>query len=278
MKLCRLRRDGAIVPAVKLGETCYDVSSVAGDLDPAFFAGGGLAALQSADIGALPVVEEHDGYAPCVARPSKIVCVGLNYHDHATEAGMEIPEEPVIFFKSPSSLSGANDPILLPPGSQMLDWEIELAFVIGTRAKRVARDSALDHLAGFMVLNDISERHYQLMRGGQWAKGKSYDSFTPIGPYLVTDVADPHALALSLSVNDRQMQNGSTADFIFDLPTVIEHISEFMTLEPGDIVTTGTPAGVGFGMDPKRFLKPGDRVRTEIAGLGVQEQTVMEDN
>ncbi len=278
MKLCRLRRGGAIVPAVKTGETYHDVSSVAGDFEPGFFAGGGLAALQTADIGALTAIERHDGYAPCVASPSKIVCVGLNYHDHATEAGMEIPQEPVIFFKSPSSLSGANDHILLPPGSQMLDWEVELAFVVGTRAKRVSQERAMDHVAGFMVLNDISERHYQLMRGGQWTKGKSYDSFTPIGPFLVTDVADPHALGLSLSVNGRQMQKGSTADFIFDLPAVIEHISTFMTLEPGDIVTTGTPAGVGFGMDPRQFLKCGDRVRAAIAGLGVQEQTVREDS
>lgn len=278
MKLCRLRRKGEIVPAVKLGDGYYDASSIVRDFDPEFFAGSGLTALQGTDVSALPVIEGHDGYAPCVSRPSKIVCVGLNYHDHATEAGMEIPKEPVIFFKSPSSLSGANDPILLPPGSEMLDWEVELAFVIGTRAKLVSRKSALNHVAGFMALNDISERHYQLMRGGQWAKGKSYDSFTPIGPYLATDVADPHALDLSLWVNGQQMQSGSTADFIFDVPTVIAHISEFMTLEPGDIVTTGTPAGVGFGMDPKRFLRAGDRVRAEISGLGVQEQTVMEDS
>ncbi len=277
MKLCRLRRDGAIVPAVRQSETYHDASSVAGDFDPDFFTAGGPAALQSVDIGALPVIDAHDGYAPCIARPSKIVCVGLNYHDHAKESGMDIPKEPVIFFKSPSSLSGANDPILLPPGAEMLDWEVELAFVIGARAKRVSREGALGHVAGFMVLNDVSERHYQMMRGGQWAKGKSYDSFTPIGPYLVTDVADPHALNLMLSVNGQQMQNGSTADFIFDLPTVIEHISTFMTLEPGDIITTGTPAGVGFGMDPKRFLQPGDKVRTEITGLGVQEQVVVED-
>lgn len=277
MKLCRLRCNGSVVPAVKLDEAYYDVSSIAGDFDPEFFACAGLTRLHAADITGLPTIEAHNGFAPTIARPSKIICVGLNYHDHAAEAGMEAPAEPVIFFKAPSSLSGANDPILRPPGAEMLDWEVELALVIGKRAKLVSQQHALDYVAGYMVLNDISERRYQLMRGGQWAKGKSYDSFTPIGPYLVTDVPDPHALSLALTVNGRQMQNGSTADFIFDLPTVVEHISTFMTLEPGDIITTGTPAGVGFGMDPKRFLKPGDTVRAEIVGLGAQEQRVVED-
>jgi len=190
---------------------------------------------------------------------------------------MQVPEEPVIFFKSPSSLSGAEDPILLPPGCEMLDWEVELAFVIGRRAKRVSKTDALAHIAGYTILNDVSDRHAQLMHGRQWVNGKSYVSFTPIGPYLDTSVEDPHSLVLTLSVNDEEMQNGSTADFIFDGLTVIEHISEFMTLEPGDIVTTGTPAGVGFGMSPKRFPKVGDRVKTSIFGLGKQSQIVVYD-
>lgn len=277
MNLCRLRRGDAIVPAIKEGDSHHDASGIVPDFDPAFFASGGVKKLSDVDVSALPKIEAFDTYAPCIARPSKIVCVGLNYHDHAREANMEVPAEPVIFFKSPSSLSGANDPILLPPGAEMLDWEVELAFVIGRMAKRVSVTDALSHVAGYMILNDVSERNYQLMRGGQWAKGKSYDSFTPIGPYLVTDIADPHALDLTLSVNGEAMQNGSSADFIFDIPTVVAHISEFMTLEPGDIITTGTPAGVGFGMTPKRFLQVGDRVETTISSLGVQSQVVEAD-
>ena len=190
---------------------------------------------------------------------------------------MDIPKEPVVFFKAPSSLSGAHDPIPLPPGATMLDWEVELAFVIGTRTRRATMANAMDAIAGYMVLNDVSERSWQMMRGGQWAKGKSHDGFTPIGPYLVTadSIANPNDFALSLTVNGQTMQSGSTADFIFDLAAVVVHLSEFMTLEPGDIVTTGTPAGVGFGMDPKTFLKPGDVVETSIAGLGTQTQTVI---
>ena len=278
MQLCHLRIGQDTIPAIHDSGTHRDASALTTAFDADFFASDGVARLRAADTEAWPEVERFDSFGPCVVKPSKIVCVGLNYHDHATEAGMDIPTEPVIFFKSPSSLAGAQDPILMPPGCEMLDWEVELAFVIGTRAKRVAKSDALSHVAGYMVLNDVSDRHAQLMRGGQWAKGKSYDSFTPIGPYLDLDVADPHALQLTLSVNGAQMQNGSTADFIFDLPTVIEHISEFMTLEPGDIITTGTPAGVGFGMDPKRFLAAGDTVETAISGLGAQRQTVVADD
>jgi len=277
MKLCHLRIGTDTIPAIQTLDTHWDARTITPAFDADFFADNGVAKLRAADLDSLPEITSFDSFAPCVRKPSKIVCVGLNYHDHATEAGMDIPTEPVIFFKSPSSLSGANDPILMPPGCEMLDWEVELAFVIGGRTKRVTKADALSHVAGYMILNDVSDRHAQLMRGGQWAKGKSYDSFTPIGPYLDLDVTDPHALNLTLSVNGQEMQNGTSADFIFDIPTVVEHISEFMTLEPGDIITTGTPAGVGFGMDPKRFLKPGDTVITEISGLGQQNQSVMED-
>ena len=278
MQLCHLRIENHTIPAIRDGAAHRDARALTAAFDAEFFARDGVAQLRAADISSWPLIEAFDSFAPCVQRPSKIVCVGLNYHDHAKEAGMDIPTEPVIFFKSPSSLSGANDPILMPPGCKMLDWEVELAFVIGVRAKRVAKTDALAHVAGYMILNDVSDRHAQLMRGGQWAKGKSYDSFTPIGPYLDLDVADPHALQLTLSVNGEEMQSGATADFIFDLATVIAHISEFMTLEPGDIITTGTPAGVGFGMDPKQFLKVGDMVKTEIAGLGMQSQIVIADD
>ena len=279
MKLCRLRDGDTIVPSAFAGDTHYDLSSVASDIDADFFANDGLARLAGLDLGTLPIIAQHDGYAPCVGKPSKILCIGLNYHDHAKEAGMDIPKEPVVFFKAPSSLSGANDPIPFPSGATMLDWEVELAFVIGKRTKRAARENAMDAIAGYMVLNDVSERSWQLMRGGQWAKGKSHDGFTPIGPYLVLvdSVETPNAFGLTLKVNGETMQSGTTVDFIFDLPSIIVHLSEFMTLEPGDIVTTGTPAGVGFGMDPKTFLKPGDVVETTIAGLGTQTQTVTAD-
>ena len=278
MKLCRIRLNNIIKPAVMVDGTHFDISEVVNDFDAEFFASGGVNRLKGENFSNMPTFETFDSFAPCITKPSKIVCIGLNYHDHAKEAGMDIPTEPVVFFKSPSSLAGAGDPILQPPGCEMLDWEIELAMVIGARAKRVSKEQALAHVAGYMILNDVSDRHAQLMRGGQWAKGKSYDSFTPIGPYLDLDVPDPHALSLSLTVNDEVIQTGSTADMIFDLPTVIHHISEFMTLEPGDIVTTGTPAGVGFGMDPKRFLKPGDKVNASITGLGKQDQIVKADD
>lgn len=276
MKLCRLRVGDTVVPCAAVNDTHHDLSSVVADIDADFFQSGGPAKLAELDIATLPVIDQHDGFAPCVTKPSKILCIGLNYHDHAKEAGMEIPKEPVVFFKAPSSLSGAQDPIPFPPGAEMLDWEVELAFVIGTRTKRATRDTAMDAVAGYMVLNDVSERSWQLMRGGQWAKGKSHDGFTPIGPYLALadSVENPNAFDLKLTVNGETMQSGSTKDFIFDLASVIVHLSEFMTLEPGDIITTGTPAGVGFGMDPKKFLKPGDVVETSIAGLGTQTQTV----
>lgn len=279
MKLCRLRKGDAVLPCALINDTHYDLSSVIADIDADFFQSEGAEKLSGVDVTALPVVETHDGFAPCITKPSKILCIGLNYHDHAKEAGMDIPEEPVVFFKAPSSLSGANDPIPFPPGTTMLDWEVELAFVIGKRTKRVTMDDSLDAIAGYMVLNDVSERSWQMMRGGQWAKGKSHDGFTPIGPYLALadSVENPNAFELSLKVNGAVMQSGSTADFIFDLATVIVHLSEFMTLEPGDIITTGTPAGVGFGMDPKTFLKPGDVVETSIKGLGTQTQTVISE-
>ena len=205
----------------------------------------------------------------------KIVCVGLNYADHAAEAGMQAPAEPVLFMKAVTSLNGPNDEVRIPPGSQKTDWEVELGLVIGTRASHVSEDAALQHVAGYVLANDVSERAYQIERGGQWVKGKSYDTFAPIGPWLVTpdEVADPHALDLWLEVNGQRVQNGNTRNFIFGLPKVISYISQFMTLEPGDIVLTGTPAGVGLGQKPAPwFLKPGDVVRLGGTGLGEQRQ------
>ncbi len=277
MKLCRLRKGAKVLPGALVDDVHYDLSSVVPDFDADFFAGDGLDRLTGFDLSALPEVADHEGFAPAISGPSKIVCVGLNYFDHAKEAGMEIPEEPVIFLKAPSSLSGATDPIPYPPTARMLDWEVELALVIGRRTKYATADTAIGSVAGYMILNDVSDRHWQLKRSGQWTKGKSHDGFTPIGPYLALahTVADPHGLSMELKVNATTMQKGSTSDFIFDIPTVIAHVSEFMTLEPGDIITTGTPAGVGFGMDPQVFLKPGDLVEVTIAGLGTQRQTVV---
>lgn len=278
MKLCRLRMNGAIRPALSTSEGFHDLSALVDDINPAFFAAGEPNRLRGHDLAALPRITAHDGFAPAVAQPSKIVCIGLNYHAHAAEAGMEVPSEPVVFLKAPSALSGPNDPIPLPPGAKMLDWEVELACVIGRRTRRESKAGALAAIAGYGVLNDISERSFQLHRGGQWTKGKSHDGFAPFGPFLVTDVPDPHRLRLTLSVNGEVMQDGTSADLIFDLPTVIAYVSAFMTLEPGDIIATGTPAGVGFGMKPQRFLVAGDRIRAGIAGLGVQEQVVVADD
>ncbi len=279
MKLCRLRKGGAVLPCAKVNDSYHDLSSVISDIDADFFAEGGTQKLVGVDLSAQPVVADHDGYAPCVAKPSKVLCIGLNYTNHAKESGMDIPKEPVVFFKAPSSLSGANDPIPFPPGATKLDWEVELAFVVGTRTKRATLDNAMEAIAGFMVLNDVSERAWQFDRGGLWDKAKSHDGFAPIGPHFVTpdDVEDINDFKLTLKVNGETMQDGATSDFIFNLAEVIVHLSEFMTLEPGDIITTGTPAGVGLGMTPPIFLKPGDVVETSIPGLGTQRQTVVAD-
>lgn len=275
MRLCRLRKDGGIRPAALVGACHHDLSGLVDDLDPAFFGSGGIDRLRQHDLTALPVIDAHDGFAPAVARPSKIVCVGLNYHDHAAEAKMATPAEPLLFLKAPSALSGAHDPVPLPPGARMLDWEVELACVIGRRLRRADPAEALAAVAGYAVLDDITERSYQLERGGQWTKGKSHDGFAPFGPYLVTDLPDPGRLRLTLHVNGEVMQDGTTADMIFDLPAILSAISTFMSLEPGDIVATGTPAGVGFGRVPQRFLEAGDVIRAEISGLGVQQQRVV---
>jgi len=211
---------------------------------------------------------------PCVARPSKIVCVGLNYRDHARESKMELPAEPVLFFKSTTALCGPNDDLVIPPGSVKTDWEVELAVVIGARAKNVPEALAATHIAGYCLHNDYSEREYQLERGGQWVKGKSCDTFAPLGPELVTpdEVGDPHSLRLWLTVNGRTMQDSSTSELVFRVPFLVSYISRFMTLLPGDVISTGTPAGVGLGRTPPLYLKPGDIVELGIDGLGTQRQ------
>jgi len=253
-----------------------DLSMLLADIGPEQLAPRTLAALAAIDASRLPAVPGQPRLGCPVGGVGKIVCVGLNYRDHALEAGMQPPAEPVLFMKAITALSGPNDPLHIPPGAQKTDWEVELGIVIGTRARHVAEADALQHVAGYVLANDVSERTYQIERGGQWDKGKSYDSFAPIGPWLATAdaVADPHAIDLWLEVNGQRVQNGSTRNFIFGVPTVVSYISQFMTLEPGDIVLTGTPAGVGLGQKPAPwYLKPGDVVRLGATGLGEQQQT-----
>ena len=250
-----------------------DLSMLLPDVGPAQLSPRTLAALAAIDIERLPLVEAGVRLGCPIANVGKIVCVGLNYRDHAEEAGMTVPKEPVLFMKAITSLSGPNDDVQIPPQSEKTDWEVELGIVIGTRLKHVKREDAIQHVAGYVLANDVSERAYQTERGGQWDKGKSYDTFAPIGPWLVTadEVGDPHALGLWLEVNGERMQDGNTKNFIFDVPTMLSYISEFMTLEPGDLVLTGTPAGVGLGQKPApKFLRVGDEMRLGITGLGEQ--------
>jgi len=277
MKLIRYGQPGAERPGlVDAQGVLRDLSMLLADIGPAQLHPRTLAALAAIDAARLPAVEGQPRLACPVGGVGKIVCVGLNYRDHALEAGMQPPAEPVLFMKAVTALSGPNDPLHIPPGSVKTDWEVELGIVIGTRARHVVEADALRHVAGYVLANDVSERSYQIERGGQWDKGKSYDSFAPIGPWLVTadEVPDPHAIDLWLEVNGQRVQNGSTRNFIFGVPTVLAYISQFMTLEPGDIVLTGTPAGVGLGQKPTPwFLKPGDVVRLGATGLGQQVQT-----
>lgn len=276
MKLIRYGQPGAERPGLLDSEgVLRDLSMLLPDLGPAQLNPRTLAALAAIDAARLPAVEGVPRLGCPVAGVGKIVCVGLNYADHAAEAGMQAPAEPVLFMKANTALSGPNDDVRIPPGSLKTDWEVELGMVIGTRASHVDEAAALQHVAGYVLANDVSERSWQIERGGQWVKGKSYDSFAPIGPWLVTpdEVADPHALDLWLEVNGQRVQNGNTRNFIFGLPKVISYISQFMTLEPGDIVLTGTPAGVGLGQKPAPwFLQPGDVVRLGATGLGEQRQ------
>jgi len=264
---CVLREDGTVV----------DVSSAVGDYTADFFAGDGVARLRTALASQeLPVIDvDAERIGACVARPGKIVCVGLNYRDHAAESGLAAPEEPVIFFKAPNTVVGPNDDVRVPRGSEKTDWEVELAIVIGAEGRYLAdEDAALDIVAGYAVSHDVSERAFQLERGGQWVKGKSCETFNPLGPYLVTadEVADVQSLSLTLSLNGEKMQSGTTADMIFPVAHIVHYLSQFMVLEPGDLINTGTPAGVGMGQTPQRFLRAGDVTELEIDGLGRQRQ------
>ncbi len=277
MKLVRYGQPGAERAGLLDAQgTLRDVSMLLPDIGPEQLAPRTLEGLAALDPTRLPAVEGAVRLGCPIARIGKIVCVGLNYADHAAEAGLPAPAEPVLFMKATSALSGPTDPVRLPPGAQKVDWEVELGVVIGTRARGVSEQAALQHVAGYVLANDVSERSYQMERGGQWDKGKGCDTFAPLGPWLVTvdEVPDPHAIDLWLEVNGQRMQSGSTRDFIFGVPQVVSYISAFMTLEPGDVILTGTPAGVGLGRKPQPvFLQPGDVMRLGATGLGEQRLT-----
>ncbi|MBO6899247.1 MAG: fumarylacetoacetate hydrolase family protein [Shimia sp.] len=278
MKLLRFGAAGAEKPGL-LDENgiIRDLSGVISDISGDALNDEMLASLRDIDPETLPEVEASVRIGACVGDVGKFICIGLNYADHAAEAGMALPEEPVIFFKATSAISGPNDDVEIPRTSQKTDWEVELGVVIGKHTKYVSKEDALDHVAGYCVVNDLSERDFQLHRSGQWVKGKSCDTFGPIGPWLVTrdEVSDPQDLAMYLEVNGHRYQNGSTNTMHFDVATVVSHLSQFMSLQPGDVISTGTPPGVGMGQTPETYLKPGDKMELGIEGLGVQKQTVI---
>lgn len=275
MKLIRWGAAGAEKPGIlDGGGIARDLSGRIADIGGDMLSPEGLAAIAAVDAAGLPEVPAGARLGPPVAGISKIVCVGLNYADHAAESGLPVPTEPVLFLKATTAISGPYDPVVIPRGSVKTDWEVELGVVIGTRAAYVEREAALDHVAGYCIVNDISEREFQTERGGQWDKGKGCDTFAPIGPWLVTrdEVPDPQALSLWLDVNDRRFQDGSTATMVFGVAELVHYISSFMTLLPGDVIATGTPPGVGLGQKPPLYLKPGDVMRLGIEGLGEQRQ------
>jgi 2,4-didehydro-3-deoxy-L-rhamnonate hydrolase len=277
MKFLRYRENGQAVPGV-LDES-EQVRSLRGKIDDITPSTMALLSKLSDEvaIGELPIVHTHDGLAPPVGNVGKLVGIGLNYVDHARESGASPPEEPITFLIATSAITGPYDDVLLPPGSIKLDWEVELGVVIGKCARRVSEAEALSHVAGYTIVNDISERQFQLERGGQWTKGKSFDSFSPIGPWLVTpdEVGDPQQLSMRLTVNGDRYQNGKSSDMIFSVQQIISYVSHYMSLQPGDVICTGTPAGVGMGMTPPRYLQEGDVMRLEIDRLGHQEQRVV---
>ncbi len=279
MKLIRWGAKGEEKPGlVDKDGIARDLSGIIGDITPNMLSPEGLKRLGGIDAVGLPKVPHAARLGVPLTGISKIVCVGLNYADHAAEAGMKIPKEPILFLKAPSALTGPYDDIIVPRGAVKTDWEVELGVLIGTRASYLNEQEAMAHVAGYCVINDVSEREYQTERGGQWDKGKGCDSFAPVGPWLVTadEVADPQALKLWTDVNGVRRQDGSTRTMIFDVRTLVSYISHFMSLLPGDIIATGTPPGVGMGMKPPQFLKPGDAVKMSVEGLGEQANRLVE--
>ena len=278
MKLLRYGEAGAEKPGLlddagTIRDLSGHVTDIAGDVLT------DLGKLADIDVSSLPVVEGNPRLGPCIGGTGKFICIGLNYSDHAEESGLEVPPEPIIFMKASSAIVGPNDDVVIPRGSEKTDWEVELAAVIGKPAKYVSEADALNHVAGFCVTNDVSERAFQTERSGQWTKGKSCDTFGPIGPWLVTpdEAGDPQDMKMWLKVNGEMKQNGTTATMVYGVAFCISYLSQFMTLQPGDVISTGTPPGVGMGMKPPQYLKPGDVVELGIEGLGDQRQTFKAD-
>ena len=279
MKLVRYGAAGREKPGIVDADgKIRDLSRVVSDIDGAMLASGGLAKIKKANPKRLPLVKGKPRLGPCVGNTRHFIAIGLNYSDHAAEAGMPIPKEPIIFSKAPTCICGPNDPVIVPKDSQKLDWEVELCIVIGRRAKYIASEKeALNYVAGYCVCNDVSERYFQIERSGQWMKGKGCENFGPIGPWLVTrdEIKNPQNLDMWLDVNGERRQSGNTRTMIFSAAHIVWYCSQFFTMEPGDIITTGTPPGVGLGMKPPQFLKAGDTLRLGIAGLGSQAQKVV---
>lgn len=279
MKLLRIGPAGREKPAILDSSGHYrDVSHLIDDWDGPALADAVLEQLRQVDLSALPVLPPASRIGPCVAGVGKFICIGLNYADHAAETGAAVPAEPVIFFKATSAICGPNDNLEIPRRSKKTDWEVELGIVIGKQTKYVSEEDALDHIAGYCIIHDVSERAFQLEGTGQWVKGKSADTFGPIGPWLVTrdEVADPHALSMWLDVNGEAMQRGSTSTMIFSVPHIVSYLSQFMSLQPGDVISTGTPPGVGLSRTPPRYLHAGDVVSLGIQGLGDQKQVCID--
>jgi 2-keto-4-pentenoate hydratase/2-oxohepta-3-ene-1,7-dioic acid hydratase in catechol pathway len=277
MKTLRYRIGNEVKPGIlDTEENIRDASSLVKDWDNETVTVEKLSSVMDRNLSDLPIVEKIDSIAPCVCKKSigKFICIGLNYSDHAEETGMEVPPEPIMFFKATSAVIGPNDNVIIPKKSLKSDWEVELGVVIGKEAKYISEEQSQDHIAGYCVVNDLSERKFQLEHSGQWVKGKSCDTFGPIGPYLVTkdEVADPQNLRLWLELNGNKVQDGSTKTMVYGVNFLISYISQFMSLQPGDIISTGTPPGVGMGMKPQVFLKPGDVMKLGIEGLGEQTQ------
>ena len=280
MKTLRYRIGSDVKPGIldKDGKV-RDASSIVKDWDDKNVSIDKLDDVKKIDFNSLPLVNSHDGFAPCVCKKSvgKFICIGLNYSDHAEETGQKVPPEPIIFSKATSAIIGPNDNVEIPKKSVKSDWEVELGVIIGKEAKYITESEALSHIAGYCVVNDLSEREFQIEHSGQWVKGKSCDTFGPIGPYLVTtdEVPDPQNLKMWLDVNGKRMQDGSTSTMVYGVNFLISYLSQFMSLQPGDIISTGTPPGVGMGMSPQVFLKPGDIMKLGIEGLGEQSQTTI---
>lgn len=280
MKLLRYGPKGKEKPGLLDKEgRIRDLSAVVPDITGAAISAAGLARLRKIKPESLPLVRGKPRLGACIANPQKFIAIGLNYSDHAAESGLQVPKEPVVFTKQVSCLSGPNDDVTIPPKSRKSDWEVELGVIIGTKAKNIRKADALKHVAGYCTINDLSEREFQAERSGQWTKGKSYDTFGPVGPWLVTadEVKDPQKLHMWLELNGKRVQDGSTSTMVFGVAHIVAYLSGFFTLMPGDIITTGTPPGVGMGMKPQRFLKPGDTMRLGIEGLGEQSQKVVRD-